>query len=134
MSFQFPSDEWIKELMVRLNNSEAYQTAAAKWEGDFAFSAVTQDGVETVLYMDLWRGQCRSARQLVTADELKPAFTLSGTTAVWQEVLTGQLDPIKGIMKRKLSLTGNKIKVLQNTKAAKAMVEAAQTIPTVWPQ
>ena len=39
MSYRFPSDDWIKALMVEVNNSESYRKAAKTWEGDFYFIA-----------------------------------------------------------------------------------------------
>ena len=116
--------------MDRLNTSEEYAQAAANWEGDFAF--IVEGETDIYLYMDLWHGRCRAAYLLEDPNNPKPAFTLATSKALWQEVLTGQLDPIKGIMRRKLKLTGNKIKVLQAPKAATAMVNAAKDIPTDW--
>jgi putative sterol carrier protein len=62
MAYVFPSDEWIKALMVELNESEAYRKAAAKWEGDIYFIAEAGGGLaeRTVLYLDLWHGECRA--------------------------------------------------------------------------
>jgi hypothetical protein len=54
MSIPFPSDEWIKAMMVDLNASQAYEDSARTWEGDFYF--IIEPGgelTETVtLYMD----------------------------------------------------------------------------------
>jgi putative sterol carrier protein len=133
MSIPFPSDQWVKELMTRLNSSAGYRSAAAKWEGDFAF--VVDHGTQepTFLYMDLWHGECRSARQLEAADDETPAFTMTAPINTWQEVLTGNLDPIKGIMQKKLALKGNMMKVLKAPKAAIEMVNSAIGIDTEWP-
>ena len=35
MTHKFPSDEWMKIFAEEINRSEAYASAAAKWEGDF---------------------------------------------------------------------------------------------------
>lgn len=133
MALLFPSDEWVKALMERLNGSEAYRKAAAKWEGDFAFVVEHGSSDPTHLYMDLWHGECRSARELESAGAENPAFTMAAPIDTWQEVLSGRLDPIKGLMQKKLALTGNMMKVLKAPKAAVEMVNCAKEIDTSWP-
>lgn len=136
MGIPFPSDAWVKELMTKLNNSEGYKAAAKNWEGDFAFIITAGGGVpeDTYLYMDLWHGECRSAKQLDSPDEKSPAFTMAAPIGTWQKVLTGELDPIRGIMGRHLNLKGNMMKVLKAPKAALEMVNSAQSIETEWPE
>ncbi|MBK8433547.1 MAG: SCP2 sterol-binding domain-containing protein [Chloroflexi bacterium] len=136
MGIQFPSDDWIKELMGKLNTSKGYQDAAKNWEGDFAFVVQKGPGVpeETFLYMDLWHGECRSAKQLANATEQDPAFTMSAPIATWKKVLSGQLDPIRGLMGRQLTLKGNMMKVMKAPKAALEMVKSASEIDTEWPE
>lgn len=135
MGIQFPSDEWIEELMVRLNNSKGYKTAAANWEGDFAF-VINKGGPiaeDTYLYMDLHHGECRSARKLSSATEVDPAFVMSAPLATWKKVLSGKLDPIRGLMGRQLKLKGNMMQVMKAPKAALEMVKCAEEIDTEWP-
>ncbi len=135
MSIPFPSDAWIKDLMTRLNESPGYQDAAAKWEGDFAFVVEAGEGVakETYLYMDLWHGACRSARQLDDPGEESPEFTMKAPVSTWKEVMSGRLDPIMGLMRGKLALDGPKMKIIKAPKAALEMVKCAIAIDTAWP-
>lgn len=135
MGLPFPSDEWVKALMEKLNSSPGYKSAAKSWEGDFAF-VVTPGGSikeEIALYMDLWHGECRSARQLASPTELSPEFVLSAPVSTWQKVLSGQLDPIRALMGRQLTLKGNMMKVIKAPQAAIEMVKCAQTLSTDWP-
>ena len=83
--------------------------------------------------MDLHKGACRSARQLDSAADETPAFTMSAPINTWKKVLTGELDPIRGLTGRKLKLKGNLMKVLKAPKAAIAMVDNAKEIETSWP-
>ncbi len=135
MGILFPSEAWVQELMTRLNESKGYKTAAANWEGDFAFVATKGGGidVDTYLYMDLHHGECRSARQLSSPDEVDPAFVMSAPIATWKKVLTGKLDPIRGLMGRQLKLKGNMMQVMKAPKAALEMVNCASDIDTDWP-
>jgi len=136
MAIKFPTDEWIKALCAELNNSETYAQAAATWEGDFYF--VVEPGgslTETVyLYMDLWHGKCRSAGRVANPDEKKPEFVISATLGTWRKVIEKKLDPIKGMMTRKLKLKGNMMKIMKVPKAAAEMVNCCTLVPTEFPE
>jgi len=135
MAYRFPTDEWIKALMVELNKSEAYHKAAKTWEGDFYFIA-TPGGSLTeavVMYMDLWHGKCRDAYEVAEPGGSKPVFVLAGPVAVWKKVMTKKLDPMQAMMTGQLKLTGNMAIVMKNVRAAKELVESCTRIDTEFP-
>jgi putative sterol carrier protein len=132
MSIRFPSDEWIKELSRLLNESESYERAAKDWEGDFIF-VIEADQIldETAyLYMDLYHGKSPSAAALASADEKQAAYVLQAPFATWQRVIEGRLDPIQGMMTRKLKLKGNMMQIMRYPKAAKEIVSCCAMVPT----
>lgn len=134
MGIKFGTDEWVKAAMVALNSTPAYKNAAAKWEGDFYFVVPDGNGAGNpiTMYMDLWHGDCRDAF-IVTDPAIKsPAFVMTAPVAVWQLIFEGKLDPIKGLMTKKLNLEGNKMKVLKSPKAAVEMVNCCAAIDTAW--
>lgn len=136
MAIMFATDEWAKALQVELNNSEAYQKAAAKWEGDFYFvidkgAAVAED---TYMYLDLWHGEAREAYLVEDPSEKETAFTLRAPLETWQGVLNKKIDPIRGIMTRQLQLQGNMMKIMKSPKAATELVESAIRVDTEWPE
>ena len=96
MAIKFPSDEWIKELSVKLNVSESYAKAAATWEGDNIFVVLPDaDYADTTyLYINLQHGKASDARKLNSLDEQKALFTTSAPFNTWRRVLEGRLDPI----------------------------------------
>ena len=134
MDLPFPSDEWVKALMVDLNASQAYLEAAKNWEGDFNF--IIGPGGElqqpVTLYMDLWHGKCREAFA-VNGRVKEPVFRLSGPVATWKRVMTKQLDPMAAMMTGQLRLTGNMAMVMRNVRAAKELVESCTRVPTKFP-
>ena len=134
MSISFPSDSWIKAMMVDLNASAAYKKAAEKWEGDFCFIIEPGGELDTpvTLYMDLWHGECRDAYE-VNGSKPNPVFKLSGPVATWKKVMTKKLDPIQAMMTGQLRLVGNMAMVMKNVRAAKELVEACTRIPTEFP-
>lgn len=135
MGIQFASDAWAKALMQELNNSAAYANAAKKWEGDFYFIINKGDGMpeDAYLYMDLWHGECRDAFKADDSGQKSPVFELSAPVKTWKGVLNKKIDPIQGLMTRKLKLKGPMVKVMKAPKAAIELVECATKIDTDWP-
>jgi putative sterol carrier protein len=136
MSIPFPSDAWVKALMVEINKSEAYAEAAKNWEGDFVFVVDQTDGQSqpTWLYLDLWHGKCREAAQLADETAKTPQFRLSAPLKTWKKVLLKQLDPLQGMMTGQLKLKGNMAMVMKNVKAAKELVACSTLVPTTFPE
>lgn len=135
MGVPFATDEWVKALMEQLNSSEKYADAAKKWEGDFYFIIEAGDGMpeETYLYMDLWHGKCRDAFHVTDPAVKSPEFELRAPVKVWHGVLNKKIDPIQGIVSRRLKLKGPMMKVMKAPKAAIELVECATRIDTQWP-
>jgi putative sterol carrier protein len=134
--YKFPSDEWIKALCRELNKSEAYASAAKKWEGDFYFIVEPEGSLkETVyLYMDLWHGKCREACMVADESEKEPAFRMWAPLSVWRNVIEKKLDPIKGLMTRKIRLKGDMAMIMRNVKAAQELVNCCTLVPTEFPE
>lgn len=131
---EFPSEEWLKEYVQRINGSEGYREAAATWEGDVAYviEAEPDKGVseDTWAWLDLWHGECREGK-LVTPDEGEKArFVIRAPYSRWKEVIKKELDPVKGMMQGKLKLKGDLPTIIRYVKAANELVNLAQTVPT----
>lgn len=135
MAITFPSDAWIKAMMVDLNASTAYCEAAKNWEGDFLFvvepGGMLQNTVS--LYMDLYHGKCRDAFVVTDEKPVSPVFRLSGPVATWKRVMTKKLDPLQAMMTGQLKLSGNMGTVMRNVRAAKELVESCTRVETEFP-
>jgi putative sterol carrier protein len=132
---KFPSSEWLDAYVERINSSDEYQEAAATWEGDLAyvFGAEPDKGVpeDVWVWVDLWHGKCRDHRYGVTPEEGSAAkFLIRAPYTRWKEVMSGDLDPIKGMMTGKLKLKGNLPMLVRYTRAAKVLVKLAGEVPT----
>jgi putative sterol carrier protein len=51
----------------------------------------------------------------------------------WKEVVTGELDPIKGMMQGKLKVQGDLPTIVREVRSASELVELTQRIPTEFP-
>ena len=134
MTIKFPSDEWIKELKRQLNASESYEKSARDWEGDFVFVCEPDDAFpDTVyLFLGLYHGKCTDAALIASEDEREAEFVIRASFSNWRKVIEGKLDPIQGMMTRKLKLQGNMMKIMRYPKAAKEMVACCALVPTEW--
>ncbi len=135
--FEFPREDWFSALAGEINASHAYRLAAATWEGDIAFvvEADQQRGVPDDVWghLDLWHGECRSAR-VVTPDEGAAAeFVISATYRRWKDVVRGDLDPVRAMMQGKLRVTGDLPKILRYVQAAHELVAICGVVPTRFP-
>ena len=132
MALKFPSDEWIKELSAKLNASESYERSAKDWEGDFVF-VIEPDGAhdETAyLFLGLFHGKSPNAAALTDEGEQEAEFVIRAPFGIWRQVIEGKLDPIQGMMTRKLKLQGNMMKIMRYPKAAKEIVDCCALVPT----
>jgi len=132
MAFKFPSDEWIKDLARQLNASPSYEKSAKDWEGDFIFIAEPDKTYpqEAYMFLGLYHGKSTDAAMLKSKDERPAQFVIRAHAAVWRKVIEGKLDPIQGMMTRKLKLEGNMMKIMRYPKAAQEIVACCSKVPT----
>lgn len=134
MAFRFPSDEWIKELSRQLNASESYERSAKDWEGDFIFVAEADAAYAgtSYLFLGLYHGKSPDAAMVASENERPAQFVIRAPFSAWRQVIEGKLDPIQGMMTRKLKLQGNMMKIMRYPKAAKEIVSCCAKVPTEW--
>jgi putative sterol carrier protein len=132
MAIRFPSDEWIKELSRQLNASETYEKSAKDWEGDFVFVCEhdeVYDGT-AYLFLGLHHGKSPDAAMIASVEEREAEFVIRAPFSNWRKVIEGKLDPIQGMMMRKLKLTGNMMKIMRYPKAAQEIVACCTLVST----
>jgi putative sterol carrier protein len=134
---RFPSEEWLREYVQRINGSESYRAAAETWEGDVAYviEAEPDKGVpeDVWAWLDLWHGECREGRIVSMEEGEKARFVIRAPYTRWKEVIKKDLDPVKGMMQGKLKLKCDLPTIVKYVKAANELVNTAQTVPTEFP-
>ncbi len=139
MSQRLPvfTSDWATACAQILNGQDGYRKAAATWEVTIVLTmtAVTDEGEERRVFLDLYRGECREARAGHSADEVNARYVLSGTMAAWEQVLTGTVAPLLAIMSGKLKITkGALMELMPYVGAAKELVAAAALVPASFPE
>jgi putative sterol carrier protein len=131
----FPSAEWAAAYRDAVNASPDYRRAGAAWTHGAVALVIRADeaiglGEPVGLWLDLDRGECRDSR-VVGADEARTApFCITGEYARWKQVIRGELEPIAGMMQRKLEIKGQMTVIVRFVEAAKELVRAAAHVPT----
>jgi putative sterol carrier protein len=135
VAFRFPSAEWVEQLKDEVNRSDAYASAARTWEGDFYFIVKPGPGIPEPVkfYLDLWHGRCRDAHLVAGAEGRKPEFVIAGALHTYRQIFTQELDPIEALMRRKLEIHGNMLKILRAVKATVELVNCCTLVDTEYP-
>lgn len=130
------SEAWAVACAEVINRSNAYRAAATTWEGALVLLMTPEEvpGEERRVFLDLWHGDCRSARAATVDDEATARYVLAGTESSWRLVLTGKTAPLLAIMTGKLRLAkGSLAELIPYTGAAKELVTAAAAIEAIFP-
>ncbi len=132
MAIRFDTDEWIKAVSQQLNDSKDYEASAKDWEGDFIFVVEPDESYAHRLcfFLGLFHGKSPDAAMIASEDERKADYKVRATFSTWRKVIEGKLDPIQGMMTKKLKLEGNLAKVMRYPKAAKESVASCSKVPT----
>ncbi len=137
MKHTFPSESWIRAYREALNESEDYREAASTWhEGAIALAVKPApelglpDGF--CVWLDVDGGACQGARRVTLEEAQAAPFCITATYQRWRDVLSSRLDPIAGMVTRRLELRGNLITMIRYVRSAKAMVRCGASVPSVF--
>jgi putative sterol carrier protein len=128
---EFPSAAWAEAFARALNASEAYRAAAAAWEGDLLLRVLPTDPSAPApgIRLDLFHGECRSARYQADSRATESEFVYEGTAANWGRLMSGALDPVGALLDGTFKLRGNLAKAMRFTRAAKELVATVASLP-----
>lgn len=129
---------WADAWAQRINQNADYQQAARNWEWPLLLilekDADSGLAHERRIYLDLFRGECRAAREAAPQDFADVPYALSASLAHWREILNGELDPLMAIARGKLRLQKGSLFVLaRHSAAAKQLVATAREVDFIFP-
>ena len=129
----FPSEEWAKEYVEKLNSNSAYQAAGKTWDDSIIFVVDPDDAYKEFwyMYLDLKAGKCVKYRSGSEEKDMPVStFKYKGKYSNWVKLIKGEIDPIQGLMTGKFKLEGSMMKIMRYTNAAKEMVNTAAKVDT----
>lgn len=132
MAIKFPSEEWIKELEVRLNTSDSYAQAAATWEGDNIYVILPDDNYAgtSYFYINLQHGKASDARELKSQEEQQALFRMTAPFGTWRKVIEGRLDPLQAMFSGKIKVIGSMAAIQRTPKATYELTKITGQIDT----
>ena len=127
---------WIASYEARIRNDAEYRNLAQDWEGSVVIhiNAEPLVGLDQDMYllMDLWHGDCRAVRLVPAEAGDNGDFVLTAAYGRWRQVMTGELDVVKGLMQGKIKLKGHLPTIVRYNKAAVRLVELVGGIDTIF--
>ena len=127
---------WIAVYEKLIQGDARYREIAAGWDGAVVIHVLADPEVgldeDMYLLMDLWRGDCRSVRLVPATVGEAGDYLLTASFHRWKQVMTGELDAVKGMMQGKIKLRGDLPTIVRYSKAATRLVELVTEIPTVF--
>jgi putative sterol carrier protein len=127
---------WAEACARELNTRVSYREAAATWEGAIILELTTEreDGSREV-FLDLWHGECRTARSASLSDVELASYVLRGSAGAWHQVLSGRVPPLFAIMAGRLQLVKGALgDLVPYSRAAGELVSAAIAIGGAFPE
>ncbi len=130
------SPEWATAFKDAINADPEYASLAKSWTWPVA---LVMDATPTygfpnavAVQFTLDRGTCTAAA-IMAPHTVDATFVLRADYDTWKEVVQSGLDPITAVTRGRIKFTGPLGTLLQNAKAATALLGAAQAVPTQFP-
>jgi putative sterol carrier protein len=129
--------EWVAMFEKGIQEDATYKEVAKDWEGSVVLhvEAAPEYGLDIDLYvlLDLWHGDCRSAR--IVPEEVGEAgdFVITGSAERWMDVGRKELDTVKGMMQGKLRLKGNLPTIVRYVKASVRLTDISADVGGRYP-
>jgi len=81
------------------------------------------------VFVDLWHGECREARQALPGDLDRAPYVIRGDEDTWHAVLEGRAEPLQALMTGKLKLEKGSIGALAfHIRSARELVACASRV------
>lgn len=131
----FPSERWVDEYVALVNDSDECRKATSGWKRDVAYvlEAEPARGVpeDVWIHLEIRHGRCRAAGYGSSPKGGRPPrFILRAPYSLWKDVISGELDPVKAIMRGRMRFRGDLQELLCNVRGANVLVNLAESVPT----
>lgn len=132
---QLFSKGWFADFVDEINQSPEYERSATDWEGDILFiikgdlnSTILRQGEDVLAHLDLYHGKCRTIDFPVSVNEVKSQYSIKGDVSDWEAIMRGNADLVSSMMKGKIEVEGNMMKLMRYLPAAEQIVSCARRV------
>ncbi|RJP30775.1 MAG: hypothetical protein C4536_09240 [Actinobacteria bacterium] len=127
---------WIATYESLIRGDTEYKMLAQGWEGSVVIHITAEPaaGLDEDMYLliDLWHGDCRAVRLVPREAGEAGDFVLTAAYDRWKQVMTRELDVVKGLMQGKIKLKGHLPTIVRYNKAAVRLVDLVASIDTIF--
>jgi putative sterol carrier protein len=127
---KFGSMEYLEEVQRRSNGDAEYQRLAKDECDSYLMVVQAEPDKEVPRTLRIGYAADQGTITEVWIGERRTDFVLTGSYGVWVRILTGDLDPNKALMMRKLKVKGNLLQLLRTADATIRWLQVLQTIST----
>ncbi len=109
----FPSRAWCEDALRLLEADPETIRAGQGWSADIGVVVEAEPGKldrPFVVYVRPVEGKIEAWRVLVDPDDLdefEPAYRIQAPYSVWKGILTGTVDPIEAVLRRRIHVEGD---------------------------
>jgi putative sterol carrier protein len=132
MAFIFPGLEWTQEVQRICNADPEFKEAVQDFNGKMMFHIEADEKIDksVCLFLDIADAQVKEAAEYADMkDRPDTDYILSAKYTQWKEVITGQLEPLRAIMTRKMKLVkGSQLKMLKYVKFTLKMMDVTKAV------
>ena len=134
---KFATDDWLEAYKNAIDASKELADAAGDWERDITL--VVEAEPDKGVPVDLWglfeieHGKCKRATAVTPEVGSQAEFVIRAPYSRWKEIIEGKLDPTRALLQGKLKVKGDLKALTAEVEAAQALVRAAASIPTQFP-
>ena len=139
MTLEVFTADWVDAWAAELRANEAYQKAAATWEGAVVLEMTADPNAglpeDRLVFLDLWHGECRDARLATAEDRETSKIVLRATPEEWRRILDGKVEPLLSLMSGKLKLArGQLTELMPYVEASRQLVVSATRVASHFPE
>ncbi len=131
---QYGTLAYWEELKKKWDGDENLKTVLFKnYDCDMIFRLADMDHLDMYkgIFLDVKNGEISEMR-VCDSHEDKAKVVMVGPYGIWKQVVTGELDPTKGLLTRKVKLSGPMGEILKYMKGWMRLIELLQEIDTDW--
>jgi len=136
MAYRPFSAEWAEAFKDAIEADATYRETATKWTWPVALvlQATPEYGYPDAVAVELTldRGRCHAVA-IRGRDAVTAPFVLTAPYAVWKAVVKGELDPLTGVTRGKISVQGSLATLMMHAKSAAALCGCARNVATAFP-
>ncbi|NLI70901.1 MAG: hypothetical protein GX364_08575 [Firmicutes bacterium] len=130
----YGSSEWLDLFKETINADQEFQAAAARFSASMTI-ATSIKGLPKPFYvwMDFHRGKMREWAYMARTSDKKSDFVFNSDYYTWKAICRGEMDVIRAVVSGKIKLSGNRLKMLAQTKASLALLKVMEKLDTSFP-